>query len=537
MIYFIRGFQEAAGAYVLFLSVRAEPHWKAIRNHRRRAGKGGNMSKLIDWRTRAYAVLVLFAMTGIALPAQTFTTLFSFNNTDGEGYNGLVQGTDGNFYGTSPIGGTNPYKGVWGGTVFRVTPSGTLTTLYNFCAKQDCADGQSPYAGMVLGTDGNFYGTTSVAASLLSGTAFKITPSGSLTTLYTFCSQIHCADGSSPAGPVVQAADGDFYGKTNGGAANSGNVGTVFQITPAGALTTLYNFCAQPNCTDGKYAGYGALIQATDGSFYGTTLDGGATNGGTIFKITPNGTLTTLYSFCVESACRDGATPYGGLSQATDGDFYGTTYQGGDCVKPWGCGTVFKITSSGSLTTLHRFCEQPACLDGANPEAGLIQASDGNLYGTTSTQEPDAYTPAGTIFKITPTGALTALYSFCSQSGCPDGAEPIAPLLQATDGKFYGTTVYGGANGAGTIFNLSVGLGPFVKGLPHSGQVGQIIRILGTDLTGATSVTFSGTPATFPIDAATEITATVPAGATTGTLQVTTPTGTLLSAGPFTVLP
>ncbi len=413
------------------------------------------MGKL-NWGKRAYAVFLLCAATAIALPAQiTFTTLHSFDKTDGYGPNGLVQATDGNFYGTTEEGGASDACYQQCGTVFKITPSGTLTTLYSFCSQGGCTDGDSPVAGLIQGTDGNFYGTTAYggANSPDAGTIFKITPTGTLTTLYSFCSQSGCTDGYGPLGALVQATDGNFYGTTYGGGANG--VGTVFKITPSGTLTTLYSFrfCYEGGCTDGD-SPYAALVQATDGNFYGTTDAGGANaqiNAGTVFKITPSGALTTLYSFCSQSGCTDGRAPYKALVQATDGNFYGTTYEGG-ANNPGIAGTVFKITPSGALTTLYSFCSQSGCTDGRGPYAALVQATDGNFYGTTVYGGANGN---GTVFKITPSGALTTLYSFCSQheSGfCTDGSGPVGALVQATNGNFYGTTHDGGANGYGTVF-------------------------------------------------------------------------------------
>lgn len=188
--------------------------------------------------------------------------------------------------------------------------------------------------------------------------------------------------------------------------------------------------------TDGVYSS-AALVQATDGNLYGTTANGGANGDGTIFRITPSGTLTTIYSFCSQPGCADGLEPYGVLIQATTGDLYGTTSHGGTA----NSGTVFRITPSGTLTTLYTFCSQSNCVDGANPYGGLVQAIDGNLYGTTS---HGGTLGVGTVFKITPSGTLTMLYSFCSQNNCMDGIQPYAALVQATDGNFYGTTFYGG---------------------------------------------------------------------------------------------
>jgi uncharacterized repeat protein (TIGR03803 family) len=436
--------------------------------------------------------------------------------------------TNGDFYGTTFAGGANGQ----GGTVYEVTPSGTLTTLYNFCTVAGCADGNAPH-GLVQAANGDFYGTTVAGGANGNwGTVFRITPSGQLTTLHSFCTETECTDGYSPSG-LVQATNGDFYGTTDGGGTNQG--GTVFKITPSGKLTTLYSFCAQAGCTDG-YDPNASLVQATNGDLYGTTFLGGANgNGGTVFKITLSGTLTTLYSFCAETGCTDGFGPESGFVQAANGDLYGTTAQGGangDGTLPTG-GTVFKVTLGGMLTTLYSFCAETNCADGEDPYGGLVQAINGDLYGTTFS---GGSLGAGAIFKIAPRGALTTLHNFCTETGCADGVSPTG-LVEATSGILYGTTAYGGTDNAGTVFRLSAGLGPFVETLPAFGKVGAAIEILGTDLTGATSVTFNGIVATFTVVSATEITTRVPDGATTGTVQVTTPTGTLSSNATFRVQP
>lgn len=311
----------------------------------------------------------------LSLSAQTFTTLHSFDGTDGsQVFAGLVQAVNGDFYGATADGGANSYRGCVAncGTVFKISAAGKLTTLYSFCSQSTCADGAEPQVTLVQATNGNLYGTTFILGAHSGGTVFKISAAGKLTTLYSFCSQSGCADGNGPAS-LVQATNGDLYGTTLfGGASNAcvGGCGVVFKITPSGALTTLHSF----DSTDG--AGPEApLLQATDGNFYGTTSEGGASASGTVFKITAAGTLTTLYSFCSQTNCTDGANPIAGLIQATDGNFYGTATQGGDN----GGGTVFEITPSGKLTTLHTFDGT----DGFNPEATLVLATDGNFYGTT----------------------------------------------------------------------------------------------------------------------------------------------------------
>jgi uncharacterized repeat protein (TIGR03803 family) len=486
-----------------------------------------NILGKLNWGTRACAVLVLCATTAIALPAQTLTTLYTFCSqsgcTDGElPVAGLVQATNGDLYGTTFYGGTFYGGANGGGTVFKITPGGTLTTLYSFCSQTNCTDGTSSQAALVQAANGDLYGTTQGGGTNGYGTVFKITPGGTLTTLYSFCSLGYpCTDGAYPDAGLVQAANGDLYGTTGIGSANNLKYGTVFKITPGGTLTTLHSF----NYTDGE-GPFAGLVQAANGDLYGTTSSGGA-NGyyGTVFKITPGGTLTTLYSFCSQTNCTDGAEPYARLVQAANGNFYGTTVGGG--VR--GGGTVFEITPTGTLTTLHRFNGT----DGATPYAWLVQAANGDLYGTT--YAGGANNGGGTVFKITPGGTLTTLYSFCSQSGCTDGGSPYAGLVQDTNGDFYGTTADGG--GSGTVFRLSVGLGPFVKTQPPNGKVGAAVEILGTNLTGATSLSFNGTAAVFTVVSPTLITTTVPAGASSGKVQVVTPSGTLSSNASFLVVP
>jgi len=508
--------------------------------------------------TKACGIFLFWAATVVTLPAQTtaissstpiFTTLHSFDATDGATPEaGLVQGADGNLYGTTAAGGGGA---VGDGTVFRIALSGAVTTLYSFCPNgYPCSDGSQPRAPLVQGTGGNFYGTTFVGGGANNfGTVFKITATGTLTTLYNFCSQggNECTDGAQPEAPLVQGADGNFYGTTASGTATCPVpivCGTVFKIIPSGALTTLNSF-------DGKdgMSPYAGLVQGTNGDFYGTTFEGGAffycnygDGCGTVFKVTTNGTLTTLHSFHGS----EGIDPAAGLVQGTDGYFYGTTQYGGthSCYN-LSCGTVFRITPNGSLTTLHNFDGA----DGGLPN-GLVQGTDGNFYGTTfvggTNTSCEGGSGCGTIFRITPSGKLTTLYNFCSKGGypnCSGGSSPEGTLVQDTNGIFYGTTYFGGNSncgfdeiGCGSVFSISVGLSPFVETNPTAGKVGAKVGILGTDLTGATNVTFNGTTAAFKVVSKTLIAAKVPSGATTDTVQVELPSGTLSSNVPFIVL-
>jgi len=467
--------------------------------------------KKLNLTKRACGAFLLWALAAMALPAQTFTTLHNFNNTDGgQPFGALIQAADGNLYGTTYDGGNNNL-----GTVFDITPSGSLTSLYSFCALANCPDGSLPRAGLLQATDGNLYGTTS-GGGLPSqyGTVFKISQNGALTSLHDF----DFTDGYDTFAGLVQYANGTFYGAASDGGANGD--GTVFSMTPSGALTTLHNFSG-PDGADPR----STLVLATDGNFYGTTLTGGANNDGEVFRLTPAGALTVIYSFCPQAGCADGVYP-SGLMQASDGNLYGTTMLGGTS----DYGTVFKMTLGGALTTLYTFTGA----DGENPQSGVVQGTDGNFYGTTFTG--GVHDASGTIFEITPQGQFTKLYDFCAQQNCPDGYGPWASLLQDTNGTFYGTTLDGGTGAYGTVFSLSVGLQPFVKPLPFYGKVAATIGILGTNLTGATSVTFNGTAATFKIISKTLIEAKVPVGATTGKIQVNLPGGTLTSNVVFHVI-
>jgi uncharacterized repeat protein (TIGR03803 family) len=326
-------------------------------------------------------------------PTGAFTTLYNFCSlslcTDGQAPNGgLVQATNGSFYGTTYAGGADY------GTVFELTTNGnqtTLKTLYTFCAQGhgDCPDGDGPTGTLVQGTDGNFYGTTWEGGNYFGycpygcGTVFKITPAGVLTTLHSFGST---NDGYNPlVSGLIQGSNGNLYGTTT---ASLTGFGTIFEITRSGTLTVLQTF----DDTDGSTP-LGGLLQTSNGDFYGTTEIGGANTVGTVFEMSPADALTTLYSFCPLSGCTDGEAPYAGLVEATDRNFYGATYLGGTNSG----GTLFKITSGGTLTTLYRFCSQSGCPDGGNARGGLVQGTDGNLYGTTSDLGTGG---GGTVFRL-----------------------------------------------------------------------------------------------------------------------------------------
>jgi uncharacterized repeat protein (TIGR03803 family) len=417
------------------------------------------------------------------------TILHSFGSTNTQ-YGSLdgsyavqppIQGSDSNFYGTTYEGGVDG-----NGTVYMMTPQGTLTTLYNFQGY----DGIGP-RGLLIETNGLFYGTTKqgganiTAEDLCCGTVFTITPQGTLTTLYSFSG----TDGQTADAGLVPNGHGAFYGTTYGGGTATTQYtgtaedsygdsvqnppGTAYTVTPQGTLTTLHSFSGPDGANPGKEA-----IVGTDGNLYGTTLFGGANDAGTVYTISSAGTFTLLYSF---TGGDDGAYPKAQLVLGTDGNFYGTTLNGGGKAGlkrcgAIGCGTVFKITPQGTLTTLHDFDGDP---EPAIP-GSLTLGSDGNFYGTSYAGGTNHN---GTVYTITPQGAVTTLYQF----DVLDGNEPLGGLTLASDGNYYGTTSAGGPFGQGTVFrvavdtNCTVTLGADSVTLPPKGGSKSVTVNAGSD--------------------------------------------------------
>jgi uncharacterized repeat protein (TIGR03803 family) len=361
--------------------------------------------------------------------AQTLTTLYSFDGGQNGAtpYAGLIQGSDGFFYGTTSSRGANNY-----GTVFRIDANGNFTNLHSFA---NGSDGAVPYAGLVEGADGYFYGTTASGGASNYGTVFRISASVGLTNLHSFAG----GDGVWPYAALSLGDDGNFYGATVYGGAN--NTGTVFQIGTNGSFATVHDF----SVSDGVRP-YAGLARGDDGDFYGTTVSGGANNAGTVFRVSSAGNFTNLYSF---SGGDDGAASFAGLIAGGDGNFYGVTTQGG--ANNWG--TVFRIAPRGGFTNLYSFMGGN---DGGFAFGKLAAASDGNFYGTTFYGGAGNH---GTVFRISPAGSFTNLYAF---SGGSDGAAPFAGLVLASDGNLYGTTVSGGV-GFGTIFRIVLNSPPLAK--------------------------------------------------------------------------
>jgi uncharacterized repeat protein (TIGR03803 family) len=474
--------------------------------------------------TFAVAMLIL-ALSSIPSNAQ-YSALYNFGNKSGDPlqpqYSGIIaQGRDGELYTTSPNGGT---ACSFCGTVFKITPSGSLAIVHSFDFACPPCNGNVPQGGVTLGTDGNFYGTTHSGGKFNLGTVFAVTPAGILTTLYNFGTCAYpCPEGAYPNAPPIQGVDGNFYGTTAYSTSGT-NYGVLYKTTSAGKFTTLYAF----NGVTGRNPN-DPLIQATDGNFYGTTALGGKSvqpscfgsnpSCGTVFKMTPAGKVTFIYQFDKTH----GAGPIGPVVQGSDGNFYGTTSGGGDAN---GDGVIFKLTPLGVITVLHNFNGT----DGKQPTAGLVQASDGNFYGTASAGGTKGF---GTLYKITSAGVFSVLNNFDNTSG----ATPEVTLFQHTTGVLYGDTFSGGSHSDGVFYSLVAQLPPFVILLPTSGKIGTSIGFLGQGFSGATNVSFNGISANFTVTSDTYLTAVVPSLAVTGTVTVTTPSGKLPSKKIFTVVP
>jgi uncharacterized repeat protein (TIGR03803 family) len=474
------------------------------------------MRKLHCVRLCLFALVICATLT---LNAQTYSVVYNFGSNPNDPFNPsysttIAQGRDGNLYTSAAAGGTLGY-----GAVFSITSSGTLNTIYDFTGG---TDGKYPN-GATLGTDGNFYGTTYGGGESFGsyGTVFKVTPSGAWKTLYTFTAG---NDGALPFAPPIQASDGNFYGTTSCDVYYLTCYGSIYKITPAGTFSVLYD-CDLTHCEHP----IAPLIQATDGNLYGTSLNGGTNSEGTLFKISTSGKLTVLHNFRYAS----GDDPIGPLVQGRDGNFYGTASNGGK----YGLGVVFKISPSGKYTVLHDMNRQA---DGVAPQSGLAQGTDGNLYGTNSENESCV---CGTFFMITPTGTFTVLQSFDGTNG----SDPSVTPFQSTTGIVYGDTETGGTGTMGSCnddcgvfysWTNSAQLPPFVSLVPSAAKGEKQIGILGQGFSSKSVVKFDGVQATSVKNTgSTFLSATVPSGALSGPVTVTTGATVLTSNKAFQVIP
>jgi uncharacterized repeat protein (TIGR03803 family) len=426
--------------------------------------------------------LVLFAVSLVSAQGQTFLKLHDFGSPgDGAYPLGLIaQGRDGNLYSTT----AQSYKK--DGTIFQLTPAGALTVMHVFQGKY----ASRPEGGLTLGRDGNLYGTTGFGGKPGAGTFFKLTQKGHFIKVMNFPRNEY-----RPSMLTLGNA-GNFFGLTQFG--GDRDQGTIYKVNRDATLTTLHRFNGQ----DGKYP-YSALVQANDGHLYGVTATGGSHGQGTVFRIAPNH-FPQKYTVLHEFKGSDGSAP-SSLVLGENGVLYGTASE-----------VIFKISPSGDFKVLHVFQGDEGSAN------GLTLGSDGNFYGGTHT----------TLYRITPKGEMTVLYRLA----VIDGLAPN-PLVQHTNGVFYGTATEGGENFSGSVFSLDVGLPPFVAPVVSGAFLGKTVGVLGQGLAGATSVTFDGTPATFEVLSDTYLEAVVPSAARTGRITVTTLTDVLNSKAAFWILP
>lgn len=432
-------------------------------------------------------VVVSVLLTAVLLSAQTVTTVYNFKTASGSFPSAVrpVQGHDGKLYGTTNAGGTKS-----DGTVFKIGTGGSGGPIYNFTGG---IGGRAPGGGPLLGTNGIFYGTTQLGGTSGSdGVLFSITTAG----VYKVLQNFPRGSGMSQGSPI-QASDGNLYGA---------NSSTVYKYTPSGTFTTIYTLKGSQNNNE-----VGPVVQTADGSLYIAVYNGGTSACGSILQLTTAGVLENTYSF----DCVTAASPTGPVLQATDGNLYGVTNWG----PVYGRGVLYKMSQGGTLSVLHNFGSIPS--DGEYPAGALTQGTDGNLYGVTT---HGGSSGVGSLYQCTLSGTYTQLYSFPGKSGYPTTGP-----LQHTNGKFYGTTNAGGTAGEGRLYSLDLGLGPFIALVSSTAKVGGTVEILGQGFTGTTSVTMNGLSATFSIASDTYLTATVPAGASTGAVVVSTPSGVLTS--------
>lgn len=387
-------------------------------------------------RSYLFAFTAALALVGTTTGshAGSYETLLSFDgaaNGSNPLHSPLVRDTGGNLYGTTVAGG-----GTCGcGVVFELAPDGTETVLHTFSISEN--DGNQPNSGVVRDKSGNLYGTTFLGGANGDGSAFALTPDGTLSILHSF--EFGSPGGEAPVAGLVRDRRGNLYGTTYGDGAG-GDYGSVFKIAADGTFTSLYSF---KGGRDGN-ASVATLTIGPDGDLYGTTVNGGTNEKGDVFKVSPQGKETIVYTF------KEGRGAFPGSSIIFDasGNMYGTTGGGGKYFD----GTIFEITAAGSESVLHSFS---GGTDGGEPSGGLVMDASGNLYGTTL-QGGDTSScqglGCGVVYELPASGKLAVLHAF---EGGADGAAPAATLIADGKGHLYGTTTAGGTANAGTVFRVS----------------------------------------------------------------------------------
>ena len=396
---------------------------------------------------RLFLIIPLTLLIGSAsAQASRLTTLHSFCSEpqgsaclDGKTPATRMVEIGGELYGTASAGGSKML-----GTLYRVSTGGSFTLLHTFCEKAHCSDGARPGRYLTRGALGAVYGVTAGGGLADGGTIFRVSGAGAFSLVHKFCSEARCSDGIQPISVLFDGTTGALFGTAAAGGSHS--AGTAFMIDRGGVFHVLHNFCSQSGCGDGISPG--ALVRGLDGNFYGTTLAGGKNHAGTVFRMTPAGAVTVLHSFCAAKNCADGEQPAPALVEGRNGDFYGTTAQKG----AYRSGTIFAVSSAGVLRTLHSFCARSNCPDGATPIDGMVRAKDGSFYGTASAGGRFYY---GVVYHLTEAGTYSIVYDFCALHGCFDGASPDASPIFGSDGLLYGVTAAGGnRDNVGTVYRL-----------------------------------------------------------------------------------
>ena len=437
-----------------------------------------------------------FSITIVPNPLQQMKTICSLETVSATL---SAQDALGNFYASCTRGGATDK-----GALIQITPAGTQITLHSFSDGSVPNDGIVPN-GVIFGNDGNLYGTTfQGGAAGNMGTVFGISPQGTEAILHRFNDGSVAGDGQLPGGKLTLGADGSFYGTTSQGGNSPKNSGTFFKITPQGSLTILHNFPDDMVANDGRVP-YGKLIQSREGDFYGTTYDGGSSafftiGYGSIFRMTPSGTVTILHGFGDGSVPNDGQNPQTGLVQDLNGCLYGTTNNGGIA----GQGTIFSLTQAGQYTVLHSFGDGTVANDASTPTpvwststSSLLEGPDGNYYGVT---EFGGYANLGALFQINPSGAITIMHSFGDGTIGNEGFYPAGDLLMGMDGNIYGMTGAGGVYGNGTLFAVSLApLAPTIRSAAPSSPVAlNASYTFIYNATGVPAPTFSLVSGSFP---------------------------------------
>ncbi len=538
----------------------------------RRAG-----ARFLPARARTVGLLFLLIVLCIVLcaetvSAQTYSDLYEFGTSGGccpQYPATFAQGQDGNIYGITSTGGTGNI-----GIVFQITPEGSFKVIYNF----DVTHGSTPVGGLVLGTDGDLYGTTEDGGAHGYGNIFKITPSGTLTVLYDFTGN---ADGGLTVAPLVLATDGNFYGTSYPGVAfkisskgvfkvinkiptvsygpllqaSDGNfygvtqfggtfsAGTIYKIAGK-KVTTLYSF-------DGPHGSYpiGGLVQGADGNLYGTTTAGGSTNSGVIYKITTAGNLTVLVNFD-DVHTQAGYQAYAGLVAGSDGNLYGATIWGGT----FGYGTIFEMSTDGGYSVLYNF-DAP---HGDGAYSTPFQHTSGRIFGMTERggtpgkggvySLDDGIAPfASLVVTLGPVGKSVGIlgHGLSETSSVEFNGTPAS--FHVVSDNYLTTKVPSGETGfvrvttsSGTLVSSKVfKVTPHISGFtPPSGKVGDSVVLAGTGLIQAEKIAVGGVSVNaFTVSSDRQVTFTVPTGAKTGTVVLTTPGGEATSSGVFTVTP